>query len=88
MTLGYTFKFRLSEHEGYDCDVVVKCYYADSDKIQAEWYGFWRIETELEKASTLFVDMSLINALIWKHLKAVLKYRKHISFLYLCQASK
>lgn len=59
--VSYTFNFRIAEHEGYDGDVTVECYYADSDKVQAEWYGFWRMETEPEKASTLYVDMSLIN---------------------------
>ena len=62
-SVSYQLTFRLAENEAYDGEVVLECYYSDSDKVQAEWLGYWRIETEPEKASTLYVDMSLINSL-------------------------
>ncbi len=62
-SVSYYLTFRLAENETYDGDVVLECYYSDSEKVQAEWSGNWRIETDPEKASTLYVDMSLVNCL-------------------------
>lgn len=62
-SVSYYLTFCLAENETYDGDVVLECYYSDSEKVQAKWSGNWRIETDLEKASTLYVDMSLVNCL-------------------------
>ncbi len=58
---SYRLSFYLGEKGGYDGEVVLTCYYENVAGAQAEWQGWWRMETELEQPSRLYIDMALIN---------------------------
>lgn len=60
-TVSYCLTFFPGESGSYDGEVVLECFYADDYAVQAQWQGWWRIETELEQTSRLYLDLELMN---------------------------
>lgn len=58
---SYLFSFYLGKNGDYDGEAVLSCYYENVAGVQAEWQGWWRMETELEQPSRLYLDMMLLN---------------------------
>lgn len=58
---SYRFSFYLGKNGDYDGEAVLSCYYENVAGVQAEWQGWWRMETELEQPSRLYLDMTLLN---------------------------
>lgn len=58
---SYCLSFKLGETNGDNGEVILKCFYADNPEVQAQWKGSWRIETEMEQPSRLYIDMSLTD---------------------------
>lgn len=60
-SVSYCLSFHLAKNGGYDGEVVLECFYAGDPNVQAQWQGWWRVETEIEQPSTLYIDMMLCN---------------------------
>lgn len=62
-SISYCLSFYLieSENDSYDGEVVLECFYAGDSTVQAQWQGWWRIETEMEQPSRLYLDLMLLN---------------------------
>lgn len=58
-SVSYCLSFYLNESNKYDGEVMLECFYEGNSAVQAKWEGSWRIETEPETASRLYVDMKL-----------------------------
>lgn len=58
-SVSYCFSFYLNESGKYDGNAVLECFYKDNSTVQAKWEGNWRIETESEQPSRLYVDLKL-----------------------------
>lgn len=58
---SYRLSFYLNESDGYDGEVVLQCFYEGKSAVQAEWRGLWRIETEMEQPSRLYLDLTLTS---------------------------
>lgn len=58
---SYCLSFKLGETNGDNGEVVLECFYTDNPEVQAQWKGSWRIETEMEQPSRLYIDMSLTD---------------------------
>lgn len=57
---SYCLSFYLEENGNYDGEVLLECY--DSDNTMcAHWQGYWRIETELDRPSIIYMDMEFIG---------------------------
>lgn len=59
-SVSYCLRFYLNG-SGSDGKTVLKCFYADDSTVQAEWQGRWRIETETDQPSRLYLDLTLMN---------------------------
>ncbi len=60
-SVSYCLSFYLNENDSYDGEVILECFYAGDSSVQAKWQGWWRIETEMEQPSRLYLDLTLIN---------------------------
>lgn len=58
---SYCLSFYLNESDAYDGEVVLECFYAEKSAVQARWQGKWRIETEAEKPSRLYLELTLTD---------------------------
>lgn len=58
---SYCLSFKLGETNGDNGEVILECFYMDNPEVQARWKGSWRIETEMEQPSRLYIDMSLTD---------------------------
>lgn len=58
-SVSYCLSFYLNESGNYDGEVTLECFYDGNSAVQAEWRGNWRIETESEQPSRLYLDMKL-----------------------------
>lgn len=59
--VSYCLSFYRLDAASYDGEVVLQCFYADDTTLQAEWQGWWRLETEEGQPSRLSIDMMLLN---------------------------
>lgn len=60
-SVSYCMSFYPNSGDSYDGEVVLSCYYAGDTAIQAEWQGWWRIDTEMEQPSRLYLDLMLMD---------------------------
>lgn len=60
-SVSYCLSFYLNKSDKYDGEVVLKCFYAGDSTIQAEWEGNWRIKTEPEQPSRVYIDLKLTS---------------------------
>lgn len=60
-SVRYCLTFNSIKSGSYDGEVVLECFYADGSTVQAQWQGWWRVETELDQPSRLYIDMMLYN---------------------------
>lgn len=60
-SISYCLSFYLNENGSYDGEVMLECFYAGDSSLQAKWQGWWRIETEMEQPSRLYLDLTLMN---------------------------
>lgn len=58
---SYCLSFKLGETDGDNGEAMLECFYADNSAVQAMWTGSWRIETEMEQPSRLYIDMTLTD---------------------------
>lgn len=56
----YQLHFYLNGSSSYDGEVVLECFYGDDMEVQANWQGWWRMETTENRSSTLSLDMMLM----------------------------
>lgn len=56
---SYCLSFYLNEGNGYDGNVVLECFYKGDSSVKAKWEGSWRIETEMDNPSRVYVDLRL-----------------------------
>lgn len=59
--VSYCLSFYRIDAGSYDGEVVLQCFYADDTTLQAEWQGWWLLETEEGQPSRLSIDMMLLN---------------------------
>lgn len=59
--VSYCLTFYLLDAGSYDGEVVLECFYANDTTLQAEWQGWWRLETEEGQPGRLSIDMMLLN---------------------------
>lgn len=59
--LSYFLRFYPNAAHNYDGEVVLECFYGDDTTVQAEWQGWWYLETTMENASSLHLDLMLLN---------------------------
>lgn len=60
-SVSYCLNFYLLESGDYDGEVVLECFYKDDPTLQAEWQGWWSIDTELDQPSRLNLSLALMN---------------------------
>lgn len=60
-SVSYCLHFYLNGGGSYDGEVSLECFYAGDSTMQAQWQGWWRIETEADQPSRLYIDMMLYN---------------------------
>lgn len=60
-SVSYCLSFRIKESDKYDGEVVLECFYEGDSTVQAEWKGSWRIETEPEQLSRLYLNLNLTS---------------------------
>lgn len=60
-SVSYCLSFYLNESGNYDGEVTLECFYEGDSAVQAKWEGNWRIETEMEQPSRLYLDMKLTD---------------------------
>lgn len=58
---SYYLNFSPAGSGDYDGEIVMQCFYADGLSVQAQWQGWWRIETQVDQPSRLYIDMMLCN---------------------------
>lgn len=56
---SYCLSFYLDESDGYDGKVVLECFYETDPTVQAKWEGAWRMETQMDQPSTLYLELAL-----------------------------
>lgn len=59
-SVSYCLSFYPNGGDSNDGEVVLECFYADDFSAQANWQGWWRIETELDRPTRLYMDMMLM----------------------------
>lgn len=60
-SVSYCLSFYPNGSDNYDGEVVLECFYAGKSTVQARWQGWWRIETEMEQPSRLYLELMLID---------------------------
>ncbi len=60
-SVEYCLSFYPGENGNYDGEAVLLCFYEGDQTLQAEWRGWWRIETEMDQPSRLYLDLMLLN---------------------------
>lgn len=60
-SVSYCLTFYLNENGSYDGEALLQCFYPGNSAVQAEWEGWWSIETEMEQPSRLYLDMQLMR---------------------------
>lgn len=60
-SVSYCLSFYPNSGDAYDGEAVLECYYADDSALQAEWQGWWRLETAIDQPSRLSLDLMLLN---------------------------
>lgn len=66
-----TFVPNPSSSGAYDGEVLMQCTYEGESGTQAEWEGWWRIETELDQPSRLEIDLMLMRGDDMEHYEDV-----------------
>lgn len=57
----YCLKFSPNAAHNYDGEVTLECFYDDTDTVQAQWQGWWYLDTVMDNASWLHLDLMLMN---------------------------
>lgn len=60
-SVSYCVSFYANEGNGYNGDAVVECFYTGDSDVQAQWQGWWRIDTESDPTSRLYLDLMLVD---------------------------
>lgn len=60
-SVSYCVGFYANEGNGYNGDAVVECFYTGDSDVQAQWQGWWRIDTESDPTSRLYLDLMLVD---------------------------
>lgn len=71
VTFSLTFCPNPSSSGAYDGEVSMECFYEGISGIQANWQGWWRIETEPDQPSRLEIDLALMYGDDMEHYEAV-----------------
>lgn len=59
--LRYCLSFYPNAAHDYDGEVILECFYGDGDTVQAQWQGWWYLDTVMDYASWLHLDLMLMN---------------------------
>lgn len=59
--LRYCLSFYPNAAHNYDGEVILECFYDDTDTVQAQWQGWWYLDPVMDYASWLHLDLMLMN---------------------------
>lgn len=59
--LRYCLSFYPNAAHNYDGEVVLECFYDDTDTVQSHWQGWWYLDPVMDYASWLHLDLMLMN---------------------------
>lgn len=60
-----------SESGATDGEILMQCFYENESGVQAEWEGWWKVETEPDRESILRLDLMLMRGDDMAHYEAV-----------------
>lgn len=60
-SVRYCLSFCPNSGHNYDGEAILECYYGTDTTLQAEWQGWWRLETTPGQSSRLSLDLMLLN---------------------------
>lgn len=59
--MRYCLNFYPNAAHNYDGEVTLECFYVDDDTVQGEWQGWWYLDTVMDFASWLHMDLMLMD---------------------------
>lgn len=59
--MRYCLSFYPNAAHSYDGEVTMECFYVDDDTVLAEWQGWWYLDTVMDYASWLHMDLMLLD---------------------------
>lgn len=78
-SVSYCLSFYLCSDDVYDGTAVLECYYDGDTDLQAQWEGWWSMETQPDQPSRLYMELSLVGGAD----AAAFKKLEHITESYL-----
>lgn len=61
--IHYCLSFYPNAAHSYDGEVILECFYGDDDTVQAQWQGWWYLDTVMDYASWLHMDLMLMDGM-------------------------
>lgn len=59
--IRYSLNFYPNAAHSYDGEVTLECFYGDEETVQAQWQGWWYLDTVMDYASWLHMDLMLMD---------------------------